>query len=752
MIASTPQFALMVGGKLQTVAWKVEFDWPGGAYTDDTLGVQSLELDESTTTDMPDGTRLQAGYPSRALDLVLSGYLKDSSGARLTVEQALNPWATTSPFYRMNLRYTPVTAWLGLYPDGAGGMPELLQKFTGTLDNYGMDPQTGLFTISCLDGANTLRTTVDIPAVVTAPPYNAGLTSEFAVDALLRGATNGAVSSWPAQRPNVVLAAGMRASMWPEVGSILSTSAQPLPTFAPGRFGSGFTYATTTGGFISGPNYLLAANVGTHLFVEFDYTGPGEVLVQIGAAAGEEVTLDITSGQFVLRFSADGLGGTIGTLTWTHGLTNPIYCGFAITLPALGGTGWSANLTASDGTTTLTHASGAQTWSAARAEAAWGLASVTVTPGASSAVVEALQITTETSPVTNEGFVPQAILDPSLNALQVIPAITGDPWQALQAIGDAELAVAGYNGSNIFHFTNRETLQTSAVVRTISSLSSLSALQIQVGSEAYANRVQVPFTGWTFGSAGLLWSLDVPQVVRAGKTRILRASIDTGLITGVDGTVTVLANAHTTTDGNSYYRASIDKAGTVERTGGVTVTATSADSSTILITITNVGTQDAWLVSPANYVDIPVGTPSLWIGGVPVTQANTLTSDSGAVASGEVLYAFPGNDWIQDSDTADELQSDLLKDQLYPTPQLTSVAISPDPRIELMDRVRIQDPSLSGMDEYVVIWGSNTSLSIDDSNALTYTQSIDARPVGPPGAWILGISGRSELGSTTYAY
>jgi hypothetical protein len=87
----------------------------------------------------------------------------------------------------------------------------------------------------------------------------------------------------------------------------------------------------------------------------------------------------------------------------------------------------------------------------------------------------------------------------------------------------------------------------------------------------------------------------------------------------------------------------------------------------------------------------------------------------------------------------------------YSAPLLTQVGILPDPRLELGDIVRILDSAYSGMDEYAVIWGNTISLSID-SGQLTYAQTISATPLGPPGAWLLGVPGRSELGSTAYLY
>jgi hypothetical protein len=730
---------VMVQGQDRVVAYAVTLGLPGSVYPTATLYVAAIEVQASTTSDMPDGTRLIAGYPTRTAQITLAG-LVDQTDETKTAAWLFNPYSAGSPLYQKQVRLSTVTIDLGVQP---AGTPELVRQFTGTIDDWTYNGD-GTVTVQCLDTRNNMRTSVDIPAVVTEPPFNAGLTSEYAVDALLRGAFQGTISSWPAQRASVVFAAGMRTSVWPEVGSLVSSIT--APQYLRGVFGSalGMNTIQSGGAITAATNWAFASTVtGADLFYETwltDSTATEIDLIFANALSSATLAADftITTGAIQLTPSFGDAPTTLASFTLAPGGS---YIAARLHWPS-GWASWSTTVYVDGNTYT---ASGT---SVSPRSGNYGFLIAQILGGS----IEAVQVTSESTPASNFGFVPQALLDPSLNTLQVIPEITGDPFTAIQAIADAELAVAGFNGAGVFLFKNRVTLASSPSVRTVSSLVALAQLQIQSGAEAYANRIQVPYTGWSFAAAGLVWSLDVPQVVRAGRTRNFTVAIPSGsLVTAPDTSFTVPTTGHTTTDGGSYYRASIDKAGTVERTGGVSVTLTQTNSTTLVVTVANTGSQDCWLVSPSNYTDIPAGTPSLWVGGVLVTQGSQLISDTGAVGAGEVLYQFPSNDWVQDQTTADTLAAWLLKDQSHPTPQLTNVAITPDPRLELTDRVEIQDVSRSGMDEYAVIWGSTISLSID-GDTVTYTQTLDARPVAAPGGWILGVPGRSELGQTTYVY
>jgi hypothetical protein len=314
----------MQGGTSLVIAWKASLALPGGVFSDASLAISALELDESTTTDMPDGTRLQAGYPARTLSMTLAGNLVDTSGATITAAAAFGPYNSASPFYRQRLIDTPVTVWLGLYPPGAAGTPELLQKFTGTVSGYTCETD-GTVALTCVDGSNQLRTITDIPAVDTQPPLNAGLTSEYAVDALLRGATSQAISSWPAQRPSVVLAAGMRTSVWPEVGSLISSIT--APQYVPGVFGSalGMNTLQSGGAITAATNWGFASTIaGADLFFETwltDSTATDIDLIFASALSSATLAADftITTGAIQLTPSFGDAPTTLASFTLAPG-------------------------------------------------------------------------------------------------------------------------------------------------------------------------------------------------------------------------------------------------------------------------------------------------------------------------------------------------------------------------------------------------------------------------------------------------
>lgn len=343
-------------------------------------------------------------------------------------------------------------------------------------------------------------------------------------------------------------------------------------------------------------------------------------------------------------------------------------------------------------------------------------------------------------------------LDPSLNVLQVIPPVSGDPWQVIQQIADAELAVAGFDEYGVFRFTNRATLASAGSVRDVTSAASLKTLQIASSAASVVNRVTVPYTSWNFAAPSLVYQLRTVWRILPQETRTITMRPDT-LVTSLDLTVSKLPDGHTANDGRSYFRASSDRSGITEFPGTLTFAVSQPDSQTIKVVVKNTATRTtAWLASPASYADLTVGTPSLWIGGVAVTPDDELTADvqwpPGAAASsrwGEVAYQAQSNPWVQDDATAADLADDILADSPRPRPDLTDISIVPDFRLQLTDRIRLVDPDRSGVDEYAVIFGEN--IHIEDGQV---SHSLDARTVTFPGGWVLGVAGRTELGVTTY--
>jgi hypothetical protein len=761
MLATTTPFQTMVEGRSQVVAFQVEIDLPGGIYPDVSLAVTALEIDASIDTDMPEGTRLEEGFSSVQGTFTLAGRV-DAADATKTAAWLFGRYSTTSPLYRTDVLYRQVTIKLGLYPAGSGGTPELLTKLVGLVEDYGLDA-AGNVAFTVFDLRQSFRGGVDLPAVVTVPPFNAGLTNEFMVDRLLRQSTGGAISSWPAIRPQCVLAVGFRSSLWPEVGTLHSLSMQPVPTFIPGPWGTGLGIVTPSVGGATDASYDLAAPLGDDLYAELLVSGIdiANVNLELTTVGGEDLKVQISP--------------TLISLIWHHPSTTPTSATWSTTVAAgphivsvqfhmpVGSSAFSATIYL-DG---VSHSTGSVPTSTARTDT-FTQADPIIGAGAA---IAGLQVTAEAAGVQIYPFTPRAVLDASLNPLNVVPAVTDqtDAWAAIQSLAASELAVAGFEGDT-FYYKNRQTLRASASVRTITSDTALNDIGESSSSASIVNRAQVGWTPWTFAAtAATLWSATAVHKVPAHGTWTTTVTLD-NLATQIDTAASVLPASSTDTTA-SYFRASIDKFGTAKH-GGITVAVTPTGGNTFTVTATNSTGTPAWLVSSAEYVsDSPLiapGTPLLRVAGIAVTSGDEQTTDyqwplpgvvganglSGAAGSrfGEILYQLTGNQWIQDEATAQQLAQDIVCGSYIPKADLLNVDIDPDARIQRTDRVQIVDTARTGINAYALVFGFTITYQAPSQpgGQPTFTMTMDARTVNAPGSWLLGVTGSSELGQTTY--
>lgn len=715
---------------------RVQWTLPGDVYPDVSVTVESCTITASLVTDLPDLVREEDGYPSVGCDLTLTGDID----VGVSIADALNPYNADSVLYRQSILNSPITVQIGIYD--ATGTVAWLTKFTGTVDSFTVDPVTGAVDLTCIDYRNKLRALPNLGPVITVPPFNAGLTSEFAVDYLLRKATGGEISSSPALDGSEALAITFRSSLAPEVGTL---TVGPLidPTFNAGAFGSALAVADND-------HYALVGHLSTHIVWEQWQSSRSSFMILLGASGTDDYRAFL-AGPADPDGNAEGVyvnirGNTTGDqFYWSTPISaGPHYLGVHVN-QAVGSTTWSVTINL-DGTL---HSSGSMTASMARAST-MTTATIDSAHYSTGGTLEAFRAWSASSPTWNDSFVPQAVLDPSLNTLQVISAMSGDPWQIIQQIVDAEQAVAGFDENGIFRLTNRRTIRHGSVVRTVTSATSLKAMQISVGQASVYDSVTVPYTSWNFGAAGQVYAVKAVHKVAANSTRTWTVTLADGTLIGdLDNDASVLPAGHSTTDGNTWFRASRDSGGLNEYRK-LSVSVSTANSSDITITATNTGSDDAWLISPAvkvdgtTYTDIPAGTPALWIGGVPVTQGDEQTvsyPDSG----GTNALTISSNPWIQDADTALLFATELYCDLSVARPDLINLEIVPDPRLQLVDRVEIVDPDTSLMDDFAGLWGQTLTFSNGD-----WTHSLDVRTVGAPGGWIGGVAGRSEGGTTTY--
>lgn len=775
-------------------------------YTDLSAAVVSARVSVSTSTDAPENSRLRPGFTSRSATVVLGGPI-DQTNATRTAAWLFNPWNPQSPLYRARRLMLPVTLDYGITigydagaPYGTAGNTYWYRQITGYIDGARVNAKTGNVELRIVDGRAKYRGSVDVDAVVTGPPISAGLTNEFVMDALLRASTyvRGDVSTWPRARANAIFAAGLRTSLWAETGTINTDYVRNPPVFARGYGGSGLAWSSGTSG-IQQPQWNVTGPVTTKLFFEaliynmtpVESVRPDGVSTAFGASDGKNGygdALRINLGQPYtdstgLRFT--GLTFVIGPggasivanypssggvgFGYSYKVTaaqTGLYMAVAITITKNTATSWTYNIDYmvksgnGNGTEVFTNLGSISNINLDPAQ----FIRAGIDIGDPNAVVAGVQITTESNPIDNRNYYPTAYIDASLNPLMAAPAVSGDPWSAFQQMASSERGVTGIDEFGNFVFYNRNTLKSfkSGQAYPLNSTKHLAGggLDTEESASALYNHAKVGYTSYNYGARTLVWNQTTPVSIPAKQTLSFETtpSSDGALFASADLSVVNLPNNGNPNDGNSWFRASTTQGGVAEHPGGLVFTIQQTGPGKFRVTIVNTSTVTAWLVTPSNYTDITVGTPSLWIGGVPVTPADEVKAEyqwpplnadgTGGAASdtflGDQLYDAPSNPYRQVASAANSLAIETVSDGRYPAPLVADIPIHPDPRIPMYTTVRLQDPDFSGIDDYGTIWGMDLSLARGQ-----WSQSISVTMAGPPGQWLLGIAGRSELGQTT---
>jgi hypothetical protein len=392
--------------------------------------------------------------------------------------------------------------------------------------------------------------------------------------------------------------------------------------------------------------------------------------------------------------------------------------------------------------------------------------------------LEGLQVGNPTSqPASNFGFTPRAVLDPSLNPLQVIPAISAGTGiqDLITQLCEAELGEAGFDESGNFRFYNRDSIAVLTPSRDVTSDASLSNLNEDSVAAAVVNRAKVGFTTWNTSNPTLVWNaagvLKVPAHSTGTKAYARYITTKTLIILS-SKFMYPLPLGQSPSNGINWFRASSDTAGVHEHpgvtSGDLKLTPLQVASNQVKLTISNNTSVDAYFVSPFGYTDITVGTPSLWLGG------NILTPDSesyvdyqfpstdvvgsnglaGAAGTrwGEQPWQLTGNPLVQDPDAAQDMARDVVNSNQIARVSVSNVAIQLDPTVQLLDWHHIVDPHVTYFDDYVQVTNKRLQLQYGQ-----ISQSLDGLCASAPGGWLLGVTGRSEINddpavSTAYLY
>lgn len=787
MQTATVAYGTVVTNNDANIALKVTITWPAAVPSSyRTLSgdnaVVSCKPNRTTASDMPASTRYVEGVAAADCTITLAGQLDPTDDSK-TIAWLLGQYQTTSPMYRADGLGLPVTVDMGVLTSdpsmttaGFEGV-EFVRVFTGVIDDYTVNMQDGTVALTCLDNRSKLTTAPALPSgVVDYNPYAAGLqqpglTGNYPMAALLR---NGGIYTTPAPRPNLVTFASLGGSAWPEIGS-----ADVSVSGASWLFQRTFTdYAWTSGKFSKQvPSSVrltettagqLKLSTGGAVFAEW-FQGPA-------ATVGFGANLDLAGTNSLSIDQRTGVTTTITvpTVTLTRGSS------VSVSPPTITGStsvwNYLAVLVTFPTATTMTVKfwinSATETVSGTTVPASPALEYATSIGYFSLGPTEAVQLTTETDPTIwgmNSAFVPTAVLEPSLNLLTALPDVTGqDAWQVIQQLAQAEQGIAGFDENGLFTFRNRHSIQSATSVRTIDRNSSLATFTALTAQAQLVNHVQIPVNKLSVSPKSWVWAapdiITVPrggnysQVVDCGNPVIALATTDSGR-----------CPAGQLADGNTYWRACTQPNGAgPEVTTGVTVTAQQIAPTQIRVTIANANAYPIYMVTPigVGYPSTSNGQPLVLIGGQFVsanaqagdaaaalsTSSGVLTDsqfpplipDGGAKSSprGEKLLTLPANPWVQQVITAQAFTDDLLADLCVRRPEWSCTLGIADPRLQRGDRVTVVDPDTTGMTgEDAIVFEIDT----DEQ----WNQTLAMRACAPPGGWILGVAGHSEIGATS---
>jgi hypothetical protein len=746
---------------------------------DMTRYVTAVTIDAAINTDLPETTRLVAGYSAAQATISCAGVDTLDTQWR-TVSWLMSPANPAGPLYRTPKSGANVRVQLGVVTDTAG--EELLPAFTGPVRLPTTNARERRVEIQALDPSSRLTKAVVLPPVAANDvygyaPHRCGLNSQFPVDWILR--QNG-INSCPPPRPTCAYSATMHGSTWPEVGTITSSGFQrdddnngtpetqpEVPPFKQMMYGLGVC---------NGGQGALAQVSTTATLASTILTGNARIILFDAVVERSVQPVD----GFTLQLSSATSAGKTNRLT----------------VSANTGTAWKPKVVFDDGTTVTTLACATLT-------VPTGLSRLYVAVTYTADAVQSVEFRCDTTAETVTGAAPfpgdvvlrsmvscqviacngveavqmcqgpagpipqlinfqsEATLEPGLNELSVMPLTTDAGWAVLQAVAKAEAAVCLFGPDGKFSFWNRQHwfyATAAATVQDTLTTASLKTVTIEESTDGTRNHVRIPTSPRVVQPAGVVWSADYKVKILPRQTVTVWAKFDTPVI-GLSTSFTVIPSGGATT--GSGYRASKSALGAGGLFQPITATITPFVDSARL-DIRNPNGFTVWLVTPtgAGFPAGSVGLPALELWGSKVTDkalgvdttteagasayiADVITPEAAAGTTPEALYEADTTPWMQDPTSADMLAIDLLTALAAPPPIIRDVEVVGDPRRQLGDRVQLVDADGLALNDPGWLVGLRTTY--DGSGGLT--QQVTVRLVGRFGQWVLGVS---HLGTETY--
>ncbi|MEU8619944.1 hypothetical protein [Streptomyces sp. NPDC048623] len=280
------------------------------------------------------------------------------------------------------------------------------------------------------------------------------------------------------------------------------------------------------------------------------------------------------------------------------------------------------------------------------------------------------------------------------------PKVSGDAWSVITDIARATLSTVELDRSGFVRWQDytrwAETPTIPAV--TVSSAREIAGLTVSDEIDACRNDISVRWHSWvghTYELAGIEDKPAAAIAVPAGTTLVRSMPITEDRYDPTNPMISADLNGF----GNLIIRTTASTTAPVVR-GGAEFSIR-RDGGTVYLTVRNRTTSTFYYHACNLVAPKPAGN-------TPVTALAVERDAPSQGAYGVQSYEHDGTPWVQYAEDAENLAGALLKASAVPSPQLQSVEILPDPRIDLGDVVRVVDTTGAALDTLAWVVGIRT--------------------------------------------
>lgn len=327
-------------------------------------------------------------------------------------------------------------------------------------------------------------------------------------------------------------------------------------------------------------------------------------------------------------------------------------------------------------------------------------------------------------------------------------------WELVKNLAAADRASVYFDEGGNFHYSplaDRSTDEAQTVQKTVTSVDHITELDISQTIDSVKNTITVEYAPFQSVRGGVAWSTSDTFVLPGRSTTILRLSFDEGVSyirsrnyagqpvpwywdnawtwpPGTDGSFWGMACARKSLTDTSDIKNIVGLPWPRLVGGGgnyIDVEVQNPSSSVVYIFNDGQVPSFAGVDNAANKAHMEsLGSPSIMLAGNKLSQTSpssiTVVDQFSIDSYSEQSFSFQ-NEYVQSATMANTIAGSLMSDLKDPVATATLTVIG-DPRLELGDRIRVQDPEGNVFDQEFWIQGIEDTL---DSGG--YTQRLTVR-------------------------